>query len=100
MEPCFAVSHTKMSDTNKNGLLITEELLDELLIEVRRMKSDYYQLQSENERLKNEINKTRASTSSQNDEIFAMNSAEKLALRQKVLGLIERIDKHLPGGAA
>lgn len=88
-----------MSDTNKNDLQITEELLSEVLMEVRRMKSDFHLLESENERLKNELNKTKTSGSSQNGEIFGMNSAEKLALRQKVLGLIERIDKHLPGGA-
>jgi regulator of replication initiation timing len=88
-----------MSDTNKNAIQITEELIDEVLKEVRRMKSDIKLLQSENERLRNELNKTRGSGTTQNGEMFGMNSAEKLALRQKVLGLIERIDKHLPGGA-
>jgi regulator of replication initiation timing len=101
MVPYSAASKMMMSDTNKQILHTTEELLHELLSEVRKMKSDYRQLQSENERLKVELKNSIPSINgtSNGDDLFAMNSAEKMAFRQKVLGLIERIDKHLPGGA-
>jgi hypothetical protein len=89
-----------MSDTNKHGLHTTEELLHELLSEVRKMKSDYRQLHIENERLKHELNQITSTPAQSGDDLFAMNSAEKMAFRQKVMGLIERIDKHLPGGIA
>jgi cell shape-determining protein MreC len=83
-----------MIDHSNSPLLETEELLRDLLREVRKMKSDLSSLRQENERLRNEL-ATRENTSA--SDLFGNGSAEKIALRQQIMVLIDKIDKHLTG---
>lgn len=73
-----------------------EALLKELLREVRKLKAGHQDLQTENERLRREMAETKAGPAQ--ESLFGNGSAERLALRQQIMGLIEKIDKHLPGG--
>jgi len=83
-----------MSDHSNSPLHETEELLRDLLREVRKMKADVSSLQFENERLRKDLT-SRATESS--SDLFANGSTEKMALRQQITSLIEKIDKHLTG---
>lgn len=83
-----------MSDHSNSPLHETEELLRDLLREVRKMKADVSSLQFENERLRKDLT-SRATESS--GDLFANGSTEKMALRQQITSLIEKIDKHLTG---
>jgi predicted nucleic acid-binding Zn-ribbon protein len=83
-----------MIDHSNSPLLETEELLRDLLREVRKMKSDVSSLRQENERLRNEL-ATRENSSA--GDLFGNGSTERMALRQQIMGLIEKIDKHLTG---
>jgi predicted nucleic acid-binding Zn-ribbon protein len=83
-----------MSDHSNSPLLETEELLRELLREVRKMKSDISSLRQENDRLRKEL---AANDSKPAGDLFGNGSAEKIALRQQIMVLIEKIDKHLTG---
>jgi predicted nucleic acid-binding Zn-ribbon protein len=83
-----------MSDQSKSPLLETEELLRDLLREVRKMKMDVSSLQLENERLQKELMSRATETAS---NLFANGSTEKMALRQQITSLIEKIDNHLTG---
>jgi hypothetical protein len=58
------------------------------------MKADVSSLQFENERLRKDLT-SRATESS--SDLFANGSTEKMALRQQITSLIEKIDKHLTG---
>jgi hypothetical protein len=83
-----------MNDQSNTPLLETEELLRELLREVRKMKSDVSSLRQENERLRKELATRETEPAS---DLFGNGSAEKIALRQQVMSLIDKIDKHLTG---
>lgn len=82
-----------MSDQSKSPLL-EMELLRDLLREVRKMKMDVSSLQLENERLQKELMSRATETAS---NLFANGSTEKMALRQQITSLIEKIDNHLTG---
>jgi len=83
-----------MSDHSNSPVHETEELLRELLREVRKMKADMSGLRLENERLRNEL-ATRETDHT--GDLFGNGSAERIALRQQIMGLIDKIDKHLTG---
>lgn len=83
-----------MSDYSNSPVHETEELLRELLREVRKMKADLDGLRSENERLRTQL-ATRETDHT--GDLFGNGSAERLALRQQIMGLIDKIDKHLAG---
>jgi regulator of replication initiation timing len=83
-----------MSDHPNSPLIETEELLRDLLREVRKMKTDVTSLRLENERLRNELASRGTEPAG---DLFANGSTEKMALRQQIMSLIEKIDKHLTG---
>ncbi len=83
-----------MIDHSNSPLLETEELLRDLLREVRKMKSDLSSLRQENDRLRKELAATQSKPTS---DLFGNGSTEKIALRQQIMVLIDKIDKHLTG---
>ncbi len=84
-----------MTGTDPTPVQEMETLLKELLREVRKLKSGYQDLQAENDRLRKEISEAKSGPAA---SLLGNGSAERLALRQQIMGLIEKIDKHLPGG--
>lgn len=83
-----------MSDHPISPVQQTEELLRELLREVRKMKADMSSLRLENERLRSELSNR---GSEPTGDLFGNGSAERIALRSQIMGLIDKIDKHLTG---
>ncbi len=83
-----------MSDHLNSPITETEELLRELLREVRKMKADLSALRIENDRLRKEL---ASKESEPAGDLFGNGSAERIALRQQIMGLIDKIDKHLTG---
>jgi regulator of replication initiation timing len=83
-----------MSDHSNSPILETEELLRELLREVRKMKADTASLRLENDRLRKELAQRDSEPAG---DLFGNGSTEKIALRQQIMGLIDKIDKHLTG---
>lgn len=83
-----------MSDHLNSPVTETEELLRELLREVRKMKADLSTLRVENDRLRKEL---ALRDSEPAGDLFGNGSTERMALRQQIMGLIDKIDKHLTG---
>jgi len=86
-----------MSDPNQTSIQKTEVLLRELLREVRKLKSENKELTREVQQLRKEAAERPASAKS---GLLGNGSTDQLALRQQIMSLIEKIDKHLPGGAS
>jgi hypothetical protein len=83
-----------MSDHLNSPITETEELLRELLREVRKMKADLSSLRLENDRLRKDLASRESEPAG---DLFGNGSAERFALRQQIVGLIDKIDKHLTG---
>ena len=84
-----------MSEPNLTSIQQTEVLLRELLREVRNIKSENAELTKEVQRLRKVVAERLAATKSGQ---LANGSTDQIALRQQIMSLIEKIDKHLPGG--
>lgn len=88
-----------MSETDSTPSQETELLLRELLREIRKMKAGYTTLQQQNERLRQEIIEAKQ-VQTQDELPLGGGTTERLALRQQIMGMIEKIDKHLPGATS
>jgi len=86
-----------MSEPNLTSIQQTEVLLRELLREVRKIKSENVELTKEVQRLHKEMADRPTSAKS---GLLGNGSTDQIALRQQIMSLIDKIDKHLPGGAA
>lgn len=67
------------------------KLLDRIRSEVNTLRDKIGELEEENHQLKEKLRKIEESP----DIFSAKTEAERLALRQKVMGLINKIDHHL-----
>ncbi|MDR9417367.1 hypothetical protein [Gracilimonas sp.] len=68
------------------------QLLDEVGAEVDSLKKEIRELKRENSRLKTKLEEEHEK---QTDIFSAISESERLAFRQHVQGLIEKIDHHL-----
>ncbi len=69
-----------------------KELLQQINEEVSVLKNTIRQLKRENAGLKTKLEEAR---SEQTDIFSAINESERLAMRQQIMHLVEKIDQHL-----
>ena len=68
------------------------ELLGEINEEISGLKSEIKELKKDNSRLKTKLAEAR---DKQTDIFSAINESERLAMRQHIQGLVQKIDNHL-----